>query len=121
VLSAARASDGTLALVRRLAEEAIVDGVARAASAASVTHPVIVPIVDVVEADRAVVSAFELGVPLSLVLRVLMAKRQAPPAAVAASWFLDLLDGVAALHGSPDYRPGSLTADNVLLTAEGDA
>src|SRR5690606_1119197 len=111
-------AEGGLALVRRLADEALCGGVSEVFDAVAVDHPAVIPLVSLVTAERALVSAFELGMPLSLVLRLLMAQRRAPPPPHAAAWLIDALDGLDALHAA-EYAPGGLSPDNVLIVEGG--
>lgn len=120
-LTAGRHASGALALVRRLPDEPTTQAAARAAATIEVDHPAVVAILEVLDGERAVVSAFALGLPLSLVLRVLMAQRKAPAPSLAAAWLVQLLEGLDALQATSGYEPGRLSADNVILAADGDA
>ncbi|MCA9625751.1 MAG: protein kinase, partial [Myxococcales bacterium] len=53
--------------------------------------------------------------------RQLMMRRSEVPLSVLARLGLDLLDGLAALHGQRGYRPGGLSATSVLVGQGGQA
>ena len=68
-----------------------------------------------------VVSDHVEGSLLVTLARQLMMRRSEVPLSVLARLGLDLLDGLAALHGQRGYRPGGLSATSVLVGQGGQA